>query len=69
MKSSSIEANDDVDVDIVVGEERGAKKADTPIYNALKPSMRVIRLRHAYRSTAYALNPEHQLRDLLRKIW
>lgn len=51
MKSSSIETNDDVDVDIVVvEEERGAKQAGTPIYNALKPSVRMIRVRHACRS-------------------
>ena len=51
MKSSSIESNDDVDVDIVVvGEEKGAKKTNAPIYNALKPSMRAIRVRHAHRT-------------------
>lgn len=42
MKSPSIETKDNVDVDIVVGEKGGARKADTPIYNALKPSMRMI---------------------------
>lgn len=41
MKSSSIAPDDDDDVD----EERGARKADTPIYNALKPTMRVICVR------------------------
>lgn len=47
MKSSSIESDNDVYVDIVVvDEERGAKTADTPIYNALKSPMRVIRVRH-----------------------
>lgn len=50
MKSPSIESND-VDADVVVGEEIGARKADTPIYNALKPSMRMIHMRHARRAT------------------
>lgn len=50
MKSPSIESND-VDADVVVvGEEIGARKADTPIYNALKPSMRMIHMRHARRA-------------------
>lgn len=54
MKFSSIEPNDNVGVDIVDG---GAKKADIPIYNALKPSMRMIRVRHAAR-----IYYEHYLR-------
>lgn len=48
MKSSSIAPDDDDDVD----EERGARKAGTPIYNALKSTMRMIcvRLTHLYAS-------------------
>lgn len=54
MKSSSIAPDDDDDVD----EERGARKTDTPIYNALKSTMRVIcvRLTHTARIHAYPLS-------------
>lgn len=52
MKSSSIAA-DDGDVD----EERGAREADTPIYNALKPSMRMIRARLTHTARIYTRVP------------
>jgi len=43
MKSSSIALDDDDD-----DEERGARKTDRPIYNAVKPTMRVICVRLAH---------------------
>lgn len=49
MKSSSIASDDDDDVD----EERGAKKAGTPIYNALKPTMRMICVRLTHTARIY----------------
>lgn len=70
MKSSSIAADDDVD------EERGARKADTPIYNALKPSMRVICMRlthiariYSHRSNIAQIFPSQiELRQLYRAM-
>jgi hypothetical protein len=43
MKSSSIALDDDDD-----DEERGARKTDRPIYNAVKPTMRVMCVRLAH---------------------
>lgn len=54
MKSSSIAA----DVNEERERERGARKTDTPIYNVLKPSMRVIcmRLTHIVRIYSHCSN-------------